>query len=1027
MSLPSILGGETFDLHVRAYCQPGASSPCGYDSEELYRKKVLNIVHEANLRWAVTGISFRPVIFPIEFDDFYSEVQGCDTAQDAFGDFAANVAASAPEAVTILVTEHRPGVEGYCCATIGGLGITCNAGRKSKLDVQDEYELGGAWAHELGHHFCLPHTFTFEDPAETAPAAPDHDGDNLADTPDDPGLPEGTPLTASISGASDFVADDLVKTLDGHEFCTATKFPDADAGSNLHTTFCTGECKRCFDGPCPNLTGLTTTSFQPDPQLVMSYYHISGCGGPVVYEGDLHPAFSPDSEDRILSCRASNHASLVDVCAGPGDDDHDGICDDSDNCPEPNTSQADSDGDGVPDGCDPCPQDSAVTSANDTDGDGLGDPCDPDIDGDGCLNSLDQHPFDSRQRIGTLLGGPCLDPAQPIFGFEGNDSDDDGVRDCSDRDDDNDGLCDEGACSGICPGKPAGGCVEGPGGKDPCPVTPGVLCVEEAQLLDCPEWTRVCFPGQCLDFFLKLVEVVNPDPTRERIFDRFEIVNQTLYVFPLAGLTPSQTAKAFEGLAAARAGASRLRLEIWSRRRNRKVAEVAEYDPAMVRLGAIRHGTVVALTPVADGRGDIVLDIDVRHAVGVEPGDSEADSDGDGRPDSFDDCLLVANFLQTDADLDGFGDACDADLDQDLLTAGADVGAVRACEGADLDFPSPAFEPAPGRARDFDFDAYDRRLGCQAADLDGDRLVTAADTGIAEALLGRPPGPSARRKLGRVQSPDQQNCILALNEGSLAAAAAQLKRVTACVKRCGQGDAAACPEPTACWTSDPTGRVSKKLEKIESSFDRRCGPSGGEAPDFGLPAGSSSAPVAIRTAVVEETLGVARDVFGDDRSLNTAFIGCAADRAGCKCQQAVSKAIEKSAVVKLTAFVDCKRAALEAGASAGADLEACLLGSPESVEDDPRGKIAKRREKLAKVLDRKCAAAGRQPVDTDGAFPGQCAGIDATGERFASNSLAQCLDRTVGCRVCRLLNAVDGLSLDCDLFDDAVANSTCVD
>ncbi len=44
------------------------------------------------------------------------------------------------------------------------------------------------------------------------------------------------------------------------------------------------------------------------------------------------------------------------------------------------------------------------------------------------------------------------------------------------------------------------------------------------------------------------------------------------------------------------------------------------------------------------------------------------DADADGVTNSFDNCVLVANPSQLDADVDGFGNACDADFNQDGLT-----------------------------------------------------------------------------------------------------------------------------------------------------------------------------------------------------------------------------------------------------------------------------------------------------------------------------------------------------------------------
>jgi hypothetical protein len=58
---------------------------------------------------------------------------------------------------------------------------------------------------------------------------------------------------------------------------------------------------------------------------------------------------------------------------------------------------------------------------------------------------------------------------------------------------------------------------------------------------------------------------------------------------------------------------------------------------------------------------------------------SITDADSDGVPDSFDNCSAVANGPlagacdgQQDADLDGFGNACDADWNDDGIVGGGD-------------------------------------------------------------------------------------------------------------------------------------------------------------------------------------------------------------------------------------------------------------------------------------------------------------------------------------------------------------------
>jgi len=91
------------------------------------------------------------------------------------------------------------------------------------------------------------------------------------------------------------------------------------------------------------------------------------------------------------------------------------------------------------------------------------------------------------------------------------------------------------------------------------------------------------------------------------------------------------------------------------------------------------------------------------------------DADGDAIADTGDNCLGLANTSQVDSDDDGFGNACDADFDGDLLVDFADLAYMRSV-----------------------FLSDDRD-----ADLDGNGVVNFADLARLKALFLAAPGPSA--------------------------------------------------------------------------------------------------------------------------------------------------------------------------------------------------------------------------------------------------------------------------------------------
>ena len=89
--------------------------------------------------------------------------------------------------------------------------------------------------------------------------------------------------------------------------------------------------------------------------------------------------------------------------------------------------------------------------------------------------------------------------------------------------------------------------------------------------------------------------------------------------------------------------------------------------------------------------------------------------------DGFDNCLLAANADQRDTDDDGYGNACDCDLNQDNFCGGPDYTLFIGCFNA----------PTNGNPT------------CEAADMNGDGFVGGPDFTLFIGGFNGPPGPAA--------------------------------------------------------------------------------------------------------------------------------------------------------------------------------------------------------------------------------------------------------------------------------------------
>jgi len=286
--------------------------------------------------------------------------------------------------------------------------------------------------------------------------------------------------------------------------------------------------------------------------------------------------------------------------------------------------------------------------------------------------------------------------------------------------------------------------------------------------------------------------------------------------------------------------------------------------------------------------------------------------------------------------------------------------------------------------------------------------------------------------LARAQTDEQRECIVAVNSRGTKLAKAYNKSASKCLKHAAEGKRKKLGpgrDIASCLTADVEGRVDRAVDKLLQHEEDSCLTD--QLPDYAY-MGS----VAVMTTADDETMGLLEALFGDPAGLDQAASGGGRESdddsdtdsdsdsdsdPAAECQSRVFKRTAKLYDAKMKTFVECKEGALMGGVQTADELQAEILAC---VAGDPDERILRAAEKLAHKMTRKCRA-HKMNASMEQLFQGTCAD-QATSFEADPGTFMGCLDEVTACHFCKSMNGFDGFQIDCDEYDNGLADLSCL-
>jgi hypothetical protein len=212
----------------------------------------------------------------------------------------------------------------------------------------------------------------------------------------------------------------------------------------------------------------------------------------------------------------------------------------------------------------------------------------------------------------------------------------------------------------------------------------------------------------------------------------------------------------------------------------------------------------------------------------------------------------------------------------------------------------------------------------------------------------------------------------------------------------------------ACLTNDVTGKVQRKFGTLAKRDASKCLAEPQQLPDFGYVGALGAG-----TTILAESLALTEELFGPD--LDAALVQKDQDEVGAKCQEVAHRSAYRVFDIVTKEVQKSVDDSLKGKTLPQADSAATLSSAARSTIDlDPKGRIARAEWKVTDKVERAC------PLGLANLFPGTCSGRAGT-----PSDLAQCANEAARCRGCKAAEGFGALMLDCEVFDNGVADSSC--